>query len=319
MNLKLDICIPFLNEAETLPILFRELARHRHRFPGIDEVNIILVDDGSTDDSSRIARCQCDIYDFGYTLIELSRNFGKEQAITAGLQYSRGDLLIIMDADLQDPPELIPEMISMMDGTVDCVIACRRRRSSDSFLRRKLSSAFYKIHRALAAKASGQDYGDFRLFNRNVVLALRKFTENQRYMKGIFNWVGFRTAIVYYERPPRSAGSTKFNFFKLFALATEAFVNFSIAPLRFFMLVGALTTIASAAFATYVVFLKLTQQSFIPDGYAALITLIAFLGGVQCAGIGLLGEYLGRTYLEAKRRPGYLERTVSYKGNSSIE
>ena len=214
-----------------------------------------------------------------------------------------------MDADLQDPPALIPEMVRQWQAGYDVVLAVRKTRSSDSWAKRASASWFYKIHNKIAEPAIPENVGDFRLMDKKVVQVLNQLPESRRFMKGLFAWVGFKTTTLAYDRPERAAGESKFNGWKLWNFALEGLTSFSISPLRIWTYIGSLVALASFIFALYIAIKVIVLGVEVP-GYASVVVAVTMLGGLQLVGIGILGEYLGRTYLESKRRPVYLIRKI---------
>ena len=265
---------------------------------------IICVNDGSTDDTFDRLMQEKQQRDH-ITVINLSRNFGKEAALTAGLAHAAGRAVIPMDADLQDPPELIANMVDYWDKGYDVVLAKRTDRSSDRLSKRITAKWFYKIHNLLSSIFLPADVGDFRLMSRKVVDAVNQLPENQRFMKGIFAWVGFKTATVGYVRETRKGGKTRFNFWKLWNLAIDGVTSFSSAPLRIWLYLGVFTSLLSFLYGCFIIIKTLMFGIDLP-GYASIVTIILFLGGIQLIGIGVIGEYIGRMYLETKRRPPYI-------------
>ncbi len=303
----ISVVCPFYNEGLGVDAFFMKLASVLQK----KNLNyeIVAVDDGSTDDTLSRLQAQKQFYGDKLKVIELSRNFGKESALTCALDYSTGQTVVPIDADLQDPPEVIPLLIEKWQEGYDVVIAVRGDRTSDSFFKRFSANAFYYFHNLIADHKIPQNAGDFRLMDRMVVDVIKSLPENRRFMKGIFAWVGFRTAHVSYKRDVRSMGSSKFNGWKLWLLATEGITSFSTAPLRIWLYLG--TAIASISFiyAIYIIWFTIFSGIKVP-GYASLLTVVLFLGGIQLIGIGIIGEYLGRTYVEAKGRPIYIVRSI---------
>lgn len=307
---KISILIPCYNELSNIKNLFLELKNTCNKIT-ICEWHLIFVDDGSKDDTSKIInlnleenRSWC-----SGTLINLSRNFGKEAALIAGLDVCNDDACIIMDADLQDPPYLIIEMINEWRNGAEVVSAKRKDRKSDSKLRRITSSVFYQIFKNSSNLDIQVGASDFRLIDRCVVEAIKSCRETVRFSKGFFAWAGFKNVNINYSRPKRFAGSTKWNFWKLWNYALDGIFNFSIAPLKIWFYFGIVITIFSFIFATRaILYAFLTNEP--PRGYSSLFVASTFLSGVQLIGIGIVGEYLGRVYLEAKRRPLYVIRKV---------
>lgn len=271
-------------------------------------LEIIFVNDGSHDDTLNTL-LECQSVDKKIKVIDLSRNFGKEAALTAGLQAAKGELVIPIDVDLQDPPELILEMISKWRSGYEVVLARRADRLSDSYIKRLSARLFYYINNLLSDQKIPENVGDFRLMSRCVVDAINSMPESCRFMKGLFSWVGFKITYVDYIRPARVAGKTKFSFLKLWNLALDGITSFSTLPLRIFMYFGCIVSIISFLFTVFI-FVRVVFYGIDVPGYASLITAITFMGGVQLLGIGVLGEYLGRTYIESKQRPLYIVRNI---------
>lgn len=269
-------------------------------------VELLFIDDGSRDGTlaaltARVGR------DRRVRVLEFSRNFGKEAALTAGLDAARGDALIPIDVDLQDPPQVILRLLDAWEQGHEVVLGHRTDRASDSLLKRASARWFYRVVNAVADTPVPENVGDFRLIDRCVADALRRLPERRRFMKGLFAWVGFRTAVVDYRRAPRVAGTTKFSGWKLWNLALEGITSFSTAPLRLWTYVGAAVAVLAFFYALYIVFRVLWLGIDLP-GYASLLVAVLFMGGVQLIGIGVLGEYLGRVYSEVKQRPTYIVR-----------
>lgn len=302
----LSVVIPFLNEREVLPLC---LARVRRVLDGLGlPYQIVFVDDGSRDGSADYLLGML-ATEPSLKLVRLSRNFGKEAAMTAGIVHAEGDAVILLDADLQDPPELIPEMVRAWQEGADVVCMRRRSRAGESWLKRASAYAFYRLLNRLSRATIPADTGDFRLMSRRAVRALLKLPERCRYMKGLYAWVGMPTRIIDYDRAPRAAGTTKWNYFALFRLAMEGITSFSTAPLRWATGAGAIAAILGGLLGVAVIFKTLMYGDDVA-GYPSLMATITFMSGVQLLTIGLLGEYVGKTYLEAKQRPVYLVRDV---------
>ncbi len=242
-------------------------------------------------------------------IVDLSRNFGKEAALSAGLQVASGHVVVPIDVDLQDPPELIPEMIELWRTGYEVVLARRSCRKSDGWAKRTSANFFYRIHNKVAKPRLPVNVGDFRLMDRCVIDSLLQLPESNRFMKGLFAWVGFRTTYIEYSRPERRAGESKFNGWRLWNFALEGITSFSTAPLRVWFYIGLFVSSMSLFYGLYILLRVLLLGIVIP-GYASLIITITFLGGLQLIGIGVIGEYLGRTYLESKRRPIFLIRHI---------
>lgn len=305
MNRLISIIIPFFNEAGNIATLPGALWPALERIPDT-EWEVVCIDDGSAD-STLAELVALSARDRRFRVLELSRNFGKEAALTAGLDAARGDAVIPMDADLQDPPEAVVEMVAAWRSGAEVVLARRSDRSSDGMLKRQTASWFYRLHNRLSGTKIPENVGDFRLMDRAVVDALKLLPERQRFMKGLFAWVGFRTTVIDYVRPPRRTGKTKFSGMKLWQLALEGFTGFSTAPLKIWTYIGAAGAVCTLIYALFIVFYTIFHGTGVP-GYASLLVVILFFGCVQLISIGLLGEYIGRIYLETKQRPTYLIR-----------
>lgn len=309
-----SIVAPFHNEAAGVAAFYRELCAALEAVPG-HEFEIVCVDDGSTDATLETLVALHE-RDRRVRVIELSRNFGKEAALTAGIDAARGDAVIAMDADLQDPPALISRLIEEWARGADVVLARRTDRSSDSFLKRNTAQAFYRLHNRLSSVHIPENVGDFRLLDRKAVDALKKLPERQRFMKGLFAWIGFRTAMVDYARAPRAAGASKFSGWRLWNFALEGFTSFSTVPLRVWTYVGATGAALTFCYAVFIIVRVLMFGIDVP-GYASLLVAILFLGSLQLLSVGLLGEYIGRMYLETKQRPVYVVRRELGGGGKS--
>lgn len=292
------------NEEDSLSAFFARL------LPALDATGesfeIICVNDGSRDETlEQLRRSQQT--ESRLRVVDLSRNFGKEAALTCGIDHALGDAVIPIDADLQDPPELIAEMVRIWRQGFDVVLAQRVDRSSDHVLKRKTAEWFYRLHNAISEPPIPANVGDFRLMDRRVVDALKSLPERRRFMKGLFAWVGFRQATIPYAREARTAGESKFSGWRLWNFALEGITSFSTAPLRVWTYLGLAIALLAFAFGLFVVGRTLFLGRDLP-GYASLITVVLFLGGVQLIGLGVLGEYIGRLYGEAKGRPIYIVR-----------
>jgi polyisoprenyl-phosphate glycosyltransferase len=302
---RVSIIVPFYNEEAGVQVFYETLSLVMDSVEGVD-FEVVCVDDGSRD-ATLPALVALSHRDPRYSVIELSRNFGKEAALTAGLDAAAGDAVIPMDADLQDPPELIHEMVREWQGGHDVVLARRVDRSSDSFLKRKTAELFYRIHNRFSSVKIPENVGDFRLMDRVVVDAIKQLPEQQRFMKGLFAWVGFNAVTIDYARSPRAAGLTKFSGWKLWNFALEGITSFSSAPLKFWSYAGGVGALVSLAYALFLVIRTLVMGIDLP-GYASLMVAIIFFGSVQLISVGMLGEYIGRIYMESKRRPLYVVR-----------
>lgn len=307
---EISVLIPMYNEADGLDLLFAALLPVM-RGTGLS-FEILCIDDGSADDTlAELTSRQESIPEL--VIGELSRNFGKEAAMSAGLSLARGRAVIPFDADLQDPPELIPDLIAKWREGYDVVLARRNDRRAEGPLKRLTAWAFYRTHNALAEFPIPENVGDFRLMDRKVVDILNQLPESRRFMKGLFAWVGFKTTVVEFERAARAAGETKWNYWKLWNFALEGITSFSSLPLRLWSYIGAGVALLSFVYASFIVIRTLIFGVDVP-GYASLIVIILFLGGLQLLSLGLLGEYVGRIYMEVKDRPVFLLRRVHRAG-----
>jgi glycosyltransferase involved in cell wall biosynthesis len=299
---RISILIPAYNEQEVLRHLYERLGKLAEETPDYD-FEFLFVNDGSRDRTMEIIKSYAE-KDDRIAYVNLSRNFGKEIAMAAGLDHVTGDACVIIDADLQDPPELIPKMIKYWEDGYDDVYARRTSRSGESWLKKATSELFYKILQKSTTIPIQRDTGDFRLLDKRCVEALRQFRESQRYTKGMFSWVGYKKKEILYDRDPRAAGETKWNYRKLVNFAIDGITSFTTAPLRFSSLMG--ITISAVAF-IYIIYLVIRTVLFGPDqaGYPSMMAAILFLGGVQLISIGIIGEYVGRIFNETKHRPLY--------------
>jgi glycosyltransferase involved in cell wall biosynthesis len=312
----IDLLIPCHNEAESAEALIQALDLTIAAFnqPAQDPIRfeLIIVDDGSTDQTcqrfEQLIRQSRSIS--GGSIISLSRNFGKEAAIVAGLDHCKGDACIILDADLQDPPALIPEMITAWRDGYQVVNAVRHDRSSDSLMKRISSEGFYSLFLKLSKLKVQFNASDFRLLDKAAIAAILACEERVRFSKGFFAWIGFDQKNIYFKRPARQAGSTKWGSWKLWNYALDGIFNFSTAPLRIWSYIGLFVTAASFVVGLTSVIRVLFFGIDVP-GYASLFFAVTFLGGLQLIGIGILGEYVGRSYLEAKRRPHYVIKHIA--------
>jgi len=301
---ELSLVVPLLNEEEALPALHAALARLADGLRV--DAEFLFVDDGSTDRSLEVLR-RLKRADARVRVVSLSRNFGKEAALSCGLDHARGRAVVPLDADLQDPPELVGPMLDLWRQGHDVVNARRADRRSDGPLKRWTARLFYRWVNRMSVIPLPEDVGDFRLLDRKVVDALKRLPERQRFMKGLFAWVGFKTATVTYARPPRAAGATKFNGWRLWNLALEGITSFSTVPLRVWSYFGLAVSFFAFAYGFYLLVRTLLTGNDVP-GYASIFLAVIFFGGLQLLSVGLLGEYLGRIFMEAKQRPLYLVR-----------
>jgi len=305
MASQLSLIVPFYNEEASIGHFVKSI------LPVVDGIaetdwEIVCVDDGSSDATLRELVSLSET-DRRFRVLELSRNFGKEAALTAGLDAATGDAVIIIDADLQDPPDVIPQMVQAWREGAEVVLGKRVDRSSDSMLKRKTAAWFYSLHNRLTHIRIPENVGDFRLMDRCVVEALGRLPERQRFMKGLFAWVGFRTVTIDYVRAPRAAGTTKFSGYSLWNFALEGFTSFSSAPIRLWTYLGTIGAFLAILYAIFIVFRTIFWGNSVP-GYASLFVAIIFFSSVQIISIGMLGEYIGRIYMETKQRPIYVLR-----------
>ena len=296
--------IPVYNEQETLPELHARLSSVLDELDGESEV--ILVDDGSADETYNVLR-GLHTLDPRFKAIRLARNFGHQLAITAGLDFAVGDAVIVMDADLQDPPEVVPALVERWREGYEIVYAVRARREADPWLKRVTAAGFYRVIRRLARMDMPTDVGDFRLVDRRALEAFRSLRERNRYVRGMFSWVGFRQTGVAYERPERFAGETKYPFRKSLRLAVDGIVSFSDVPLRLALSLGFVISGVSFVVGIFAIIAKLAGAFTVP-GWASLLVVVSFVGGVQLVVIGVMGLYIGRIYDEVKNRPLYIVR-----------
>ncbi|MFZ5657386.1 MAG: glycosyltransferase family 2 protein [Pseudomonadota bacterium] len=300
---RLTVLVAAYNEADALPLLHPRIVAALEAVPGLDG-RVLYVDDGSTDGTwealQRIAQGDARV-----ALLRLSRNFGKEAALTAGLDRIDQGAALILDADGQDPPELIGAFVAKWREGFDDVHGTRVARAGDGIVKRSTAHAFYRVMGRLSRTPIPADTGDFRLLSPRAVAALRQLRERHRFMKGLFGWVGFRQVAIPYERDARIAGGSKFNLWKLWNFALEGITSFSTAPLRFATYLGLATAFVAFAYGMWIVVKALLWGDPVA-GWPTMMAVILFLGGVQLIALGLIGEYLGRLYMESKQRPLYL-------------
>ncbi len=301
-NPTISIIAPCYNEEETIEPFLRRI---EEILTQIDEpYEIVLINDGSKDNTLNVLLNAKQNFK-NIRIINFSRNFGKEAALTAGLDKARGEAAIPIDVDLQDPPELIKELVAKWREGYDVVLAKRADRTSDSFAKRVSADLFYKLNGKISNVDIPNNVGDFRLMSKRVVEALKQLPENQRFMKGLFAWVGFKTTVIEYVREKREAGQSSFNGWKLWNFALDGITSFSTLPLRIWLYIGALVSFLSFLYGSFIILKTLIFGIDLP-GYASLAVIMLFLGGIQLIGIGILGEYIGRIYSESKRRPSYI-------------
>ncbi|MCR3690854.1 glycosyltransferase family 2 protein [Citrobacter freundii] len=310
--MKISLVVPVFNEEDAIPIFyknvreFEELKKH--------DVEIVFINDGSKDATESIINALA-ISDKLVVPVSFTRNFGKEPAICAGLDYATGEAVIPIDVDLQDPIDVIPAMIEKWQSGADIVLAKRSDRSTDGKLKRKTAEWFYKLHNKISNPKIEENVGDFRLLSRHVVENIKLMPERNLFMKGILSWVGGRTDVVEYTRAGRIAGNSKFNGWKLWNLALEGITSFSTFPLRIWTYIGFFVAALSFLYGAWMIADKIFWGNPVA-GYPSIIVSILFLGGVQLIGIGVLGEYRGRIYIESKQRPRYIVKKQD--GNKNV-
>lgn len=302
LRLTLAVVVPAYNEEVVLPEFN---ARLMAVFDALEvDASVLYVDDGSRDNTWQVISALAHA-DGRVAALKLSRNFGKEAALTAGLDQVDADAVLVIDADLQDPPELIPAFLDKWQEGYDVVYGQRLERDGETWFKRATAAVFYRVMRRLSATPIPPDTGDFRLMSRRALDAMHGLRERQRFMKGIFAWVGFPQIALPYRRDPRHAGSSKFNYWKLWNFALEGITSFSTAPLRLATYVGLITALGAFGFGLWIVAKTLIWGTAVA-GYPSLMVVILFLGGMQLMALGVIGEYLGRLYMESKARPLYL-------------
>ena len=303
-----SLIVPVLNEQDAvIPFVQAIDGMVQSQWPVLEDrprLEIIFVDDGSTDSTAAVLRGLC-AGDKRVKLVQLSRNFGKEAALSAGLKASRGDAVVPMDVDLQDPPELLRPMIDRWQSGVQVVNARRCDRSSDTMFKRSSAQLFYKAINSLADHPIAEDVGDFRLFDRAAVDALNQMTEHSRFNKGLFSWIGFRTETLDYVRPQRAVGDTKWKFSKLLALAIDGIVASTTFPLRIWTILGSVISLLAFGYAGFLV-IRTVLFGVDTPGYASLMAAVLMLGGLNLLSLGLMGEYIGRIAKQVRGRPLYI-------------
>jgi glycosyltransferase involved in cell wall biosynthesis len=311
----LSVVVPAYNEVEGIAEFHARLA------PVMDPLGVwevVYVNDGSRDATLSVLIGMRDA-DSRIAVVNLSRNFGKEIATTAGLDHARGDAVIVIDADLQDPPEVIPELVAAWRGGFDMVYAQRRQRDGETWVKKTTASMFYRLMQGIGGLQLPRNTGDFRLMSRRVVVALLQLREQHRFMKGLFAWVGFPSQAVLYDRAPRHAGTTKWNYWKLWNLALEGITSFTVMPLKLATYMGVLVAAFAVVFGGQVILRTLLFGNPVP-GYPSLMAVVLFLGGIQLMTLGVIGEYLGRVFNETKRRPLYLiERMLPSDTGAAVD
>lgn len=311
---RVTIVVPCYNEEASLPRLYEALTAFMEQEPNYDW-EILMIDDGSADGTLSLIK-QFHRDDSRVSYISLSRNFGKENAMMAGFDNATGDCLVIMDADLQHPPTAIHDMLAQWEQGWDDVYARRTSRGRESWLRRQLSLQFYKLLQRSSRFDVLPNVGDFRLLDRKCIDALRQLRETERYTKGMFAWIGFKKKEILFEQLDRQSGQSSWNFRSLFKLAIDGITSFTTSPLRISTIMGFIVSLVAFIYMIFVLFKTLVVGEEV-QGYPTLILVILFLGGIQLLSLGIIGEYLGRIFNEAKHRPIYLVAEKSIKSSST--
>ena len=301
--MKISIVVPCFNEEKTVPLFFNEV----EKFKEVHEFEYLFIDDGSTDNTLQAIKQLSDTYDY-VRFVSFSRNFGKEAALYAGLKASTGELITVMDVDLQDPPELLPVMIEKILSTdIDCVGTRRSTREGEPALRSFFARRFYQLINKISDTEMVDGARDYRLMTRQMVDAVLELTEYNRFSKGLFSWVGFKTEYISFENRERVAGETSWSFWKLFNYSIDGIVNFSDTPLTIASFVGAFSCVGSG-----IAILFITLRALFFDdptaGWPSMVSIILFIGGIQLLCLGIIGKYIGKIFLETKQRPVYIVR-----------
>ena len=302
-SVDLSIIVPMFNEQAVIDVFFTRIKEIMHTIPNY-AYEIICIDDGSQDDTYSILK-QYAKKDKKIKIIHFSRNFHKEQALFAGLKNCTGRAAIVIDADLQDPPELISDFLKKWEEGYQVVYGIRENRKSDGFIKRTSAQIFYKIYNKISDCPIPYNTGDFRLMDRKVINAVKEINEKNLFMKGLLNWVGFKSIGIPYSRPPRVAGTTKWNYWKLWNFALDGITSSTTLPLRIWTYIGFFLASASLIYGLYIVIRTLIYGIQVP-GYASLLVSILFLGGIQFFILGIFGEYIGRILIEVKNKPHYI-------------
>ena len=310
---KITILVPAYNEEEALPFLYERVSKIMDEMKNY-EFELLFVNDGSKDNTLNEIK-ELRKKDKRISYVDFSRNFGKEIGMIAGLDYATGDCVIIMDADLQDPPELIPQMVELWEQGYDDVYAQRKSRAGETWLKKFTSKMYYRVLQSLTRVEIQKDTGDFRLLDRRCVNALKKMRETSRCSKSMFSWIGYKKKAILYDRDPRIAGKTKWNYKKLIDLAIDGITAFTTSPLRISTYISIPTFLALFIYFIYVI-IKCIRLNIAIQAYQAIILLILFFAGVQIVLIGIMGEYLGRIFNESKNRPLYLVN--EYNGEKEL-
>ncbi len=305
---KLCVIVPGLNEGDNLLFLYQELRRVLAQSTW--KLEVIFIDDGSSDQTLAICK-KLNAEDPGFQYVSLSRNFGHQRALTAGLDLASGNAIVVMDADLQDPPEVVLEMIELWRQGVDVVYGQRRTRDGETFFKKATAKLFYRVLRLLSGTAIPEDTGDFRLMDIRVVKQLRRLREQGRFMRGLVSWVGFEQRPVFYDRKPRFQGTTKYPLLRMLKFAWDGITSFSALPLRLATLTGALLSFAAFIMTLCYVYWKIYHPNDYVRGWASTMVAILAVGGVQLLFTGMVGEYLAKAFEELKERPLYIVRESS--------
>jgi glycosyltransferase involved in cell wall biosynthesis len=296
----ISLIVPVYNESDGIFAFFERVTPILEK---LGKWEILCINDGSSDNTLKILE-ELNQKDSRIKALSFSRNFGKEAAMTAGLDFASGDVVIPIDADLQDPPELIPEMIDKWQAGAKVVLATRKTRN-ESWLKRKSAGGFYSLMGKVSTVKIPKNTGDFRLMDRQVVEAIKMLPERTRFMKGLFAWAGFPTEVIYFDRPERHAGETKWNYIKLWRFALDGIFSFTTMPLKIWTYIGMVISFLSFIYGSYLIIRTIVSGADVP-GYASIMVVMLFLGGIQLMSLGVIGEYIGRIYRETKRRPIYL-------------
>jgi len=307
--MKISLVVPVFNEEDALPIFYQEVRRELTAH----EIEIVFINDGSKDGTEAIINALA-VSDPLVKALSFTRNFGKEPALFAGLEHATGDAVVPIDVDLQDPINVIPQLIERWQAGADVVLAKRADRSTDGHMKRKTAEWFYRLHNKISSPTIEENVGDFRLMSRETVEHIKLLPERNLFMKGILSWVGGRVDVVEYTRAERVAGTSKFNGWKLWNLALEGITSFSTFPLRMWTYIGLFVAAVSFLYGAWMIFDTVVFGNPV-RGYPSILVSILFLGGVQLIGIGVLGEYIGRIYVETKQRP----RFVLKQGNGNVQ
>jgi len=309
----LSVVSPIYNERGSIEELWRRLTL---ALVPLGDYEIVLVDDGSTDGSWEVLR-KIAARDERLRLLKLSRNFGHQVALTAGLDAARGEAVVLIDADLQDPPEVIPQLVARWEEGFDVVYAVRERRDGESRIRLLAIGAFYRLFRRMAATDIPADTGDFRLLSRRAVDSLARMPERARYLRGMTSWIGFRQIGVSYRRDPRFAGASKYPLAKLLRLASDGIASFSIAPIRLLTRLGFVMIVFCAGVLAWTLYTRFFTHN-APQGWTSVLAVVLLLGGVQMVGMGIVGQYIARIFEETKQRPLYFVAEIVERGETVV-